>query len=70
MFGGDDFEWVRKFSTEARRVAAATRIPLEMVYVGKSSKREQVKKVTTVINVEKLSYAWQDQAMVWFFWVR
>ncbi|XWS40660.1 hypothetical protein CRYUN_Cryun17cG0014600 [Craigia yunnanensis] len=70
LFGGDDVEWVRKFATAARSVAAATRIPLEMVYVGKSSKREQVKKVTAIINVEKLSYAWQDQTMVWFFWTR
>ncbi|XP_021299174.1 protein SIEVE ELEMENT OCCLUSION B [Herrania umbratica] len=70
LFGGDDVEWVRKFATTARSVATAARIPLEMVYVGKSSKREQVKKVIGIINMEKLSYAWQDQAMVWFFWTR
>ncbi|KAK8502858.1 hypothetical protein V6N13_003325 [Hibiscus sabdariffa] len=70
LYGGDDIEWVRRFATSARSVASASRIPLEMVYVGKSRKREQVKKVTGVINAEKLSYAWQDQAMVWFFWTR
>ena len=70
MYGGDDVEWVRRFAAAARTVASASGISLEMVYVGKSSKRELVKKVTATINVEKLSYAWQDQAMVWFFWTR
>lgn len=63
-------EWIRKFTTTARAVAAAARIPLEMVYVGKSSKREQVRKVIATINVEKLSYVWQDLTMMWFFWTR
>ncbi|KAE8705038.1 Detected protein of unknown function [Hibiscus syriacus] len=70
LYGGDDIEWIRKFASSARGVASASGIPLEMVYVGKSNKREQVKKVTTIINVENLSHAWQDQAMVWFFWAR
>ncbi|XVF16297.1 hypothetical protein REPUB_Repub10bG0019100 [Reevesia pubescens] len=70
LYGGDDIEWVRRFAASARSVASASRIPLEMVYVGKSTKRELVKKVTGIINVEKLSYAWQDMAMVWFFWTR
>ncbi|KAE8722042.1 hypothetical protein F3Y22_tig00014444pilonHSYRG00109 [Hibiscus syriacus] len=70
LYGGDNIDWVRRFTAQARSVASASRIPLEMVYVGKSNKREQVKKVMGVINAEKLSYAWQDQAMVWFFWTR
>ena len=63
-------EWIRKFTTTARAVASTARIPLEMVYVGKSTKREQVRKCTTAITAEKLSYCWQDLAMVWFFWTR
>ena len=63
-------EWIRKFTTTARAVASAARIPLEMVYVGQSKKREQVRKCTTAITVEKLSYCWQDLTMVWFFWTR
>ncbi|XVE84073.1 hypothetical protein DITRI_Ditri16bG0139700 [Diplodiscus trichospermus] len=70
LYGGDDIEWVRRFAAVARSVAAAARIPLEMVYVGKSSSRDKVKKVTAIIDVEKLGYTWQDQAMVWFFWTR
>ncbi|XP_059640295.1 protein SIEVE ELEMENT OCCLUSION B-like [Cornus florida] len=70
LYGGDDIEWIRKFTTSARSVALASRIPLEMVYVGKSSKRDQVRRVISTIMTEKLSYCWQDMAMIWFFWTR
>ncbi|KAK0588386.1 hypothetical protein LWI29_000325 [Acer saccharum] len=70
LYGGDDVEWVRKFTTAARTVSNSARIPLEMVYVGKSSKREQVRRVLAAIMVEKLSYFWEDLTMVWFFWTR
>ncbi|XP_011013023.1 PREDICTED: uncharacterized protein LOC105117152 [Populus euphratica] len=70
LYGGDDDEWVRKFTSSARAVAQAARIPLEMVYVGKSSKREKIRQVIATITVEKLSYVWQDLTMMWFFWTR
>ena len=70
LYGGDDIEWVRRFAATVCSVVTASGIPLEMVYVGKGSKREQVKIVTGIINVEKLNDAWQDQAMAWFFWTR
>ncbi|KAK7827954.1 protein sieve element occlusion b [Quercus suber] len=62
--------WIRKFTKEAKAVAAATRIPLEMVYVGKATQREQVKRVIANIVQEKLSTCWQDSATIWFFWTR
>lgn len=71
MFGGDDPEWVRRFVKEARRVATATQIPLEMVYVGKSNKREQVQKIIDTIIRDKLNTQyWSEQSMIWFFWTR
>ncbi|KAF7847643.1 hypothetical protein BT93_L2764 [Corymbia citriodora subsp. variegata] len=70
LYGGDDIEWIRKFTMAARQVALAAKIPLEMVYVGKSRKREQVRRAIDVINLEKLSSTWQDLALVWFFWTR
>ncbi|XP_044465651.1 protein SIEVE ELEMENT OCCLUSION B isoform X2 [Mangifera indica] len=70
LYGGDDLEWIRKFTKAARSVATAASIPLEMVYVGKSTKREQVRRITASIQVEKLSHFWQDHTMVWFFWTR
>jgi hypothetical protein len=70
MYGGDDIEWIRKFTYSVRRVATAERIPLEMFYVGKSSERDQVRRIIRIITLEKLSSCWQDPAMVWFFWTR
>ncbi|KAJ1395696.1 Sieve element occlusion, N-terminal [Sesbania bispinosa] len=71
LYGGDDPEWVRRFVKEARRVSQATQIPLEMVYVGKSNKREQVQKVFDTIIREKLyTHSWSEQSMIWFFWTR
>ena len=70
LYGGTDIEWIRKFITTVKTVASAVRIPLELVYVGKSNKREQVRKCIASIMAEDLSYCWQDLTMVWFFWTR
>ncbi|XP_072978771.1 protein SIEVE ELEMENT OCCLUSION B [Typha angustifolia] len=70
LYGGEDVEWIRKFTTTLRRVAQEARIHLEMIYVGKSNPKERVKRAINVVANEKLSGYWQDPAMVWFFWVR
>ncbi|MQL74562.1 hypothetical protein Taro_006919 [Colocasia esculenta] len=70
LYGGEDIEWIRKFTATMRRVAMEAGVALEMVYVGKSNPKERVKKAVTVIANEKLSGYWQDPAMVWFFWMR
>lgn len=70
MYGGDDLEWIRKFTNEARAVARALRVPIEMVYVGRSHNKELVRKVCAAIIVEQLSHCWQDPTMVWYFWTR
>ncbi|XP_074563678.1 protein SIEVE ELEMENT OCCLUSION B-like [Curcuma longa] len=70
LYGGEDIAWIRQFTTAMRRVSQEARVPLEMVYVGKSSPKDRVRKAITVIANEKLSGYWQDPVMVWFFWVR
>ncbi|GMP29481.1 hypothetical protein CsSME_00004566 [Camellia sinensis var. sinensis] len=69
LYGGDDLEWIRRFTTRATAVARDARIPLEMVYVGKSSKRELVRRVIQTVNNDKMGIAWQEP-MIWFFWTR
>lgn len=70
LYGGDDIEWIRRFTSTARNMAQAARIPLEMVYVGKSAgKRDKVRQMINIIDTEKLSHTWQD-LMIWFFWTR
>ncbi|KAF7845123.1 protein SIEVE ELEMENT OCCLUSION B [Senna tora] len=71
MYGGDDYIWARNFVREARRVAQTARVPLEMVYVGKSIKKQQVRRVLNNISQDKLNtHSWQEQSMIWFFWTR
>ncbi|KAM0940821.1 putative sieve element occlusion [Dioscorea sansibarensis] len=70
LYGGDNIQWIRSFTTTMRRVAQDAKVPLEMVYVGRSNPKEKVKKAMSVIAAEKLSGYWQDLAMIWFFWVR
>ncbi|KAJ0551085.1 putative sieve element occlusion [Helianthus annuus] len=71
LYGGDDIEWIRKFTRSARTMANAAGITLEMAYVvGKSKKKENVRRAIATINVEKLSYCWQDITLIWFFQIR
>lgn len=53
-----------------KRVAQEARIPLEMLYVGKSNPKERIKRLTNTIGSEGLSSYWSDPVMMWFFWVR
>jgi hypothetical protein len=70
LYGGDDDEWVRRFTSKARDVAQEARIPLEMVYVGKSSKGQKIRRVMDKIARENLSYVLQDHTMISLFWTR
>ncbi|XP_009767734.1 protein SIEVE ELEMENT OCCLUSION B-like [Nicotiana sylvestris] len=70
LYGGEDIEWIRAFTTATRAVANAARIPLEMLYVGKRNPKERVRKNSAIIQVENLSHVVQDQTLIWFFWER
>ncbi|KAK1440896.1 hypothetical protein QVD17_06729 [Tagetes erecta] len=70
LYGGDDIEWIRKFANSARAMAKAAGIPLELAYVGKSKKKENVRRVMATIKVENLGHSLQDLTTIWFFWTR
>ncbi|KAF5746532.1 hypothetical protein HS088_TW06G00703 [Tripterygium wilfordii] len=70
LYGGEDIEWIRKFTRTAHSVAREAQIPLEMLYVGKSNPGETVRRNNAIIEAENLGHILQDLAMVWFFWVR
>jgi len=63
-------EWVRKFTLALRNVAQAAKIPLEMLYVGKSNPRVKVRKNNATTVAEQLSHILPDMTLIWFFWVR
>ncbi|XP_043805577.1 protein SIEVE ELEMENT OCCLUSION B isoform X2 [Manihot esculenta] len=70
LYGGEDMDWIRKFTKTADAVARAANIQLEMLYVGKSNPRDKVRKNNSTIQAEKLSHILPDLTMIWFFWVR
>ncbi|XP_042479676.1 protein SIEVE ELEMENT OCCLUSION B-like, partial [Macadamia integrifolia] len=70
LYGGEDIDWIRKFTKAAKGVATTAHIPFEMVYVGKSNPRDRVKRNNNIITTEKLSNCWPDLTSIWFFWIR
>ncbi|KAK1559254.1 hypothetical protein Q3G72_012470 [Acer saccharum] len=70
LYGGEDMEWIRKFTSKAQKVADEIGLPLEMLYVGKSNSKETVRRNMATIAVERLSHTLQDIPLIWFFWVR
>lgn len=70
LYGGEDLEWIQRFTTATQDVARDANIPLEMLYVGKSNPREKVRKNNSTIITRNLSHTLPDLTLVWFFWVR
>ncbi|CAJ1786153.1 unnamed protein product [Sphenostylis stenocarpa] len=70
LYGGDDPDWIRRFVEEARRVATAANIPLEMVYLGKGNRAEKVEKIRSIITTEKLPTHYWSLYKIWLFWFR
>ncbi|KAG6383702.1 hypothetical protein SASPL_156533 [Salvia splendens] len=73
LYGGEDMEWIRKFTLAARAAAAEMHVPLEMLYVGKRNPREKVRRCHEAIEREKLSHVFHPTDYydyVWYFWVR
>ncbi|MCL7026738.1 hypothetical protein MKW94_018514 [Papaver nudicaule] len=70
VYGGEDIEWIRKFTTKARAIAQEAGFLLELVYVGKSKPGELVREIIATISLEKLGYSLQDLSSIRFFWVR
>ncbi|XP_051116216.1 protein SIEVE ELEMENT OCCLUSION B-like [Andrographis paniculata] len=73
LYGGEDIDWIRKFTLSARAAASALHVPLEMLYVGKRNPRDKVRRCHEVINREKLSHIFplaEYYDYVWYFWVR
>ncbi|TMW88303.1 hypothetical protein EJD97_018736 [Solanum chilense] len=70
LYGGEDIEWIRSFTSSTRAVANEAGVPLEMLYVGKKNPKERVRKNSSIIQMENLSHVVQDQTLIWFFWER
>ncbi|CAI9756328.1 unnamed protein product [Fraxinus pennsylvanica] len=73
LYGGEDIDWIRRFTTKVRSIANTLHVPLEMIYVGKSNPKDKVRRCHEIINREQLSHIFPLKDYydyVWFFWVR
>ncbi|XP_028062896.1 protein SIEVE ELEMENT OCCLUSION B-like [Camellia sinensis] len=70
LHGGEDLDWIKRFTNTAKVVGKATQIPLELLYVGKSNPGRKVVKINNVIMVENLSHTMPDLILIWHFWDR
>ncbi|KAK2969760.1 hypothetical protein RJ640_028040 [Escallonia rubra] len=73
LYGGDDVEWIRSFTRAVKVLADDAKITIEMAYVGKANKGEQVRRAFQTIRENALSYGWSEvemASMMWFFWTR
>ncbi|CAO2824735.1 unnamed protein product [Amaranthus hypochondriacus] len=70
VYGGEDIDWIRTFTSTAKQIAHALGIELELVYVGKSNAKERMRKITQIIEQENLSHYWPDLSSMWYFWTR
>lgn len=70
LYGGDDLEWIRKFTTMAKDFAKAAGIELELLYVGKNNAKDRVRRTSQTVIQEKLSYCLEEPVLFWYFWTR
>ncbi|KAL2547094.1 Protein SIEVE ELEMENT OCCLUSION B [Forsythia ovata] len=73
LYGGEDIEWIRKFTAAVRTITTALHLPLEMLYVGKSNPKDKVRRCHEIIDRDQLSHTFPLRDYydyVWFFWVR
>ncbi|KAH7510572.1 hypothetical protein FEM48_ZijujUnG0111200 [Ziziphus jujuba var. spinosa] len=71
VYGGDNTDWIRDFTTKAKNVAKALNITIELIYAGKNNtSKKGLERIFEVIEKEKLSLFWPDYTSTWFFWSR
>ncbi|CAA7038713.1 unnamed protein product [Microthlaspi erraticum] len=70
LYGGEDMQWIRNFTSLWRSVAKAANIQLEMVYVGKRNPKNGIQPIINTIKEENLSHTLPDLFQIWFFWTR
>ncbi|KAI3504563.1 hypothetical protein L1887_26137 [Cichorium endivia] len=70
LYGGDDMEWIKTFTKSAKDISTSAGINFEMVYVGKSGRKEKITKICKAISEEGISHTWVDPTSVWYFWTR
>ncbi|XP_019183905.1 PREDICTED: protein SIEVE ELEMENT OCCLUSION B-like isoform X1 [Ipomoea nil] len=65
LYGGNDINWVREFTSKLHRLASKIQLKVELAYVGKN------KMIRSIIDKENMSYcALKSSYSIWRFWTR
>ncbi|KAF3431155.1 hypothetical protein FNV43_RR25885 [Rhamnella rubrinervis] len=70
LFGGEDIEWMRRFTRAIKEAARDSGISLELLYVGKTKPKEKtMNEINAIIEAEKMGST-IDYSYIWYFWLR
>ncbi|XP_074294688.1 protein SIEVE ELEMENT OCCLUSION B-like [Silene latifolia] len=70
IFGGEDIEWIRKFTTTVKEQFTKTGIKIEFVYIGKPNAKKAVERIIKEITAEKIAHSLPNVTSVTYFWTR
>ncbi|XP_074276883.1 protein SIEVE ELEMENT OCCLUSION B-like [Silene latifolia] len=69
LYGGNDIDWIRRFTRQVNSVASDLQCRIEMVYVGNRQDKDRGHGVQNVILIEQLSHCLPKSSMA-YFWTR
>ncbi|KAL3839965.1 hypothetical protein ACJIZ3_024556 [Penstemon smallii] len=69
VYGGDEVEWISKFVTTTNKVKQDARIPLEILYVGMSNRKERATKILKWMKDKEAGH-FLAEIDILFFWNR
>ncbi|KAK9734020.1 hypothetical protein RND81_04G109100 [Saponaria officinalis] len=70
FFGGEDIEWIRRFTASIKEQAPKTGTKIELVYIGKPNAKLAVDKIIKTIVSEKIAHTLPNVTTVTYFWTR
>ncbi|KAK9734029.1 hypothetical protein RND81_04G109900 [Saponaria officinalis] len=70
FFGGEDIEWIRRFTASIKEHAPKTGTKIELVYIGKPNAKLAVERIIKIIVSEKIAYTLPNVTTVTYFWTR
>ncbi|KAH9624599.1 hypothetical protein KSS87_010302 [Heliosperma pusillum] len=70
IFGGEDIDWIRKFTTTIKEQFTKAGTKIELVYIGKPNAKKAVERIIKMITAEKIAHTLPNVTTVTYFWIR
>ncbi|KAF3781513.1 SIEVE ELEMENT OCCLUSION B protein [Nymphaea thermarum] len=69
LYGGEDIDWIRSFTSKMKKITKTAGVTTEMVYVGKAHPGTSIKKIIDTVRTERISAVWSFESIS-LFWMR